>query len=77
MPRITKAELIEHVDDLAEKCAQLMEERKPSERVVAAVKRLTEYALDLDLTERPAIGEYDVTADIRLVCGALVPGADG
>lgn len=35
------------------------------------VKRLLNYADDLDFTERPAAGEYDVTADIRALCGQL------
>lgn len=37
-----------------------------------AINSLSDYADDLDYTERPAPGEYDVAADIRLVCQALV-----
>lgn len=41
-----------------------------------AINSLTDYADDLDHTERPAIGEYDVTADIRKVCQALVDASE-
>jgi hypothetical protein len=37
-----------------------------------AIKNLSDFADDLDHTERPAIGEYDVTKDIRLVCQAWI-----
>lgn len=36
--------------------------------IAAAINQLIDYADDLDATERPAIGDYDVTADIRSVC---------
>jgi len=38
--------------------------------LAAACKRLMLYSNELDQIERPAPGEYDVTADIRLVVTA-------
>lgn len=48
--------------------------RKPASAseatIAAACKRLLLYANELDQIERPAPGEYDVTADIRTVVAA-------
>lgn len=40
--------------------------------IAKAINDLSDYADDLDATERPATGEYDVTKDIRRVCQALI-----
>lgn len=41
------------------------------DEITDAKNRLLDYAHDLDCTERPAVGDYDVTADIRLLCGTV------
>lgn len=44
---------------------------RPASAVGEIEKRLLRYCDDLDHTERPAKGEYDVTADIRAVLSLL------